>query len=776
MRIILKIAKAELRNLFYSPVAWIIMVVFFVVSGMQFATPLKDMARMQELAMENMVGFGGFSKNDGLTRTLFATTLSQVLSYLYLFIPLLTMGAISRDVHSGSIKLLYSSPVRTREIVLGKYLALVMFNVVLLSAVALMLLTGIFSIVDVEYKIYLSVMLGLFLLSCTYTAIGLFISCLTNYQIVAAIVTFMLFVVLGLVGLVWQQYDFIRDLTYFLSLSGRVNSMIAGLISTRDVIYFLLIIVLFVGFSIIKLKSTQESKNWTVPFARNLLLFIAVLVLGYFSSRPGFVGYYDVTLHKKNTIDSATQEVLKELDGSKLTATLYVNFLDKSYLKFGKPDARNAYVWGFWEKYLRFYPNIELKYEYFYWVDEYNKDVFREYPPGKSLEEIVAIKAKMYNVDFKRFKKPEVVKNLIDFSNEPSKTLIELEYKGKKKILRTFQDKKTFWPGQSAVAASIRRLVRDTIPQIVYTTGHYERSPYRFGEREYGTHSSMKQYEDAYINLGINLDTVFLAKNDIPSAATVLVVADPKSAYAQTEQQKILDYVKKGGNALFFAEPGKQHVINPILNKLGVNIENGIMIKSMSKTSPVSFEQELNDAGNYLAKEKHMQYFQKYNLPGAGTLFSGSAELTYQAIDGFTIEPIMEVFGDTSVWIENEHYVVDSATATFSKDAGDIQKDKYIVGIKLTRKINGKEQRIIVAADADFMSRVNQNGFVLRHGLHSWLVNNEYPVYENFTIPTDIFLKIGKNQAKVVWNTVVYVVPALLVLMGMLLLIRRSRK
>ncbi|MGN6417990.1 MAG: ABC transporter permease, partial [Pseudobacter sp.] len=281
MRLILKIARAELRTLFYSPIAWVVIIVFFVITGVLFVDPLVEISRVQEVAMENSPFYEG--NIYGYTLTLFTGTFDAILSYLYLFIPFLTMGAISRELNNGTIKFLYSSPVRIRELVLGKYLGLLFFNGFLLAAIAILLITGMFSIQHVEYKVYLSAFLGIFLLSSTYTAIGLFISSLTSYQLVAGLVTFMVFILLSFISNFGQQYDFVRDLTWFLSLPNRVDRLITGLITSRDILYFLLIIIMFLGFSIVKLKSTQESKKKTVLYFRYLVILTVILGLGYFS-------------------------------------------------------------------------------------------------------------------------------------------------------------------------------------------------------------------------------------------------------------------------------------------------------------------------------------------------------------------------------------------------------------------------------------------------------------------------------------------------------------
>ncbi len=113
--------------------------------------------------------------------------------YIFIFVPLLTMGTINRRSRRVLMKLLASSPVRITEIVLGKYFGLIFFNLVLILPVGLILLTSYCSIHDAEPFLYLSMLLGLTLYSSCLMAIGLFVSSITSYQIVAGIATFLLF-------------------------------------------------------------------------------------------------------------------------------------------------------------------------------------------------------------------------------------------------------------------------------------------------------------------------------------------------------------------------------------------------------------------------------------------------------------------------------------------------------------------------------------------------------------------------------------------------------
>lgn len=313
MKIIFKIARAELRTLFYSPIAWLVIILFYATGAALFSYSMEGLSTYQEVMLDLQPDWFGFSNGAGN----FITTaiLNKTSEYIFLFIPLLTMGVINRELSNGTIKLLYSSPIRTREIVLGKYLGLVLFSFILLLIFIILLLLLYVNIQNGEYELYFAILLGLFLLMNTYFAIGLFISCLTTYQIVAAVITFTVFFILSAISGLWQQYDLIRDITWLLSMAGRSEMMLYGLITSRDVLYFILIIALFIGFAMIRLRSTQESRKWTVAASRYGALLLIVIILGYVSSRPGYIAYADLTNNKTNTLHPATQEVLKQLDG-----------------------------------------------------------------------------------------------------------------------------------------------------------------------------------------------------------------------------------------------------------------------------------------------------------------------------------------------------------------------------------------------------------------------------------------------------------------------------
>ena len=117
MKLILNIAKNELKMLFCSPIAWFILIIFAFQSGFTFSTLFNE----QVQAMD--AGDSLFALSSKIYTSGYQGFLSKVLGYLYLYFPILTMGIMSREFANGSVKLLYASPIKNIHIVLGKYLA-----------------------------------------------------------------------------------------------------------------------------------------------------------------------------------------------------------------------------------------------------------------------------------------------------------------------------------------------------------------------------------------------------------------------------------------------------------------------------------------------------------------------------------------------------------------------------------------------------------------------------------------------------------------------------
>ncbi len=323
MKQILRIAKTELQVLFYSPVAWFILIIFAFQSGLFYFQYLSGYADMMEYRGAISDGtFGLFVEQRGNP-----TFLLKVMSYLFYFIPLLTMGVISRELSSGSIKLLYSSPVTNTQIVLGKFFSIVAYALVMVGVLFMYVVHASFIIDNFDWTFLPVSLLGIFLLICAYGAVGVYMSSLTSYQMVAALGTLVVLTLFNYVGDFWQTIEFVREITYWLGMNGRAESFITGILCSEDVLYFIVVISLFLSLTIFRLMNKREKKSKLRVCTLYMTLFAVVISVAYLSSRPSLMAYWDATRFERNTLTVGSQEVVEGLEGD-IEVVTYVNIYD----------------------------------------------------------------------------------------------------------------------------------------------------------------------------------------------------------------------------------------------------------------------------------------------------------------------------------------------------------------------------------------------------------------------------------------------------------------
>ena len=774
MKMIFKIAKTELRNLFYSPVAWFLAIAFMIQSAVFYTKALYSSAKWQDLLLRNNPKFRDFGPVSMTLRVFLNPDgiFVNALQNLYLFVPLLSMGLISREINSGTIKLLYSSPVKLRQIVLGKYLSVMIYNLLLMLIMGIFMVSGAFNIHAVDYGLLLAASLGFYLLICAYSAIGLFMSSLTVYQIVSAIGSFVIIFILSRIGGLWQKVDFVRDLTYFLSISGRTNKMLMGLITTRDIIYFVVVIYMFLAFTLLRLGGARESRPWYLKAGRYLAVIVSALLVGYACSRPLFTLYWDTTATKTNTIHPRTQQIIKELGKDPLEVTLYTNLLGAGVSK-GFPENRNTYLSEVWDPYVRFKPDIHFRYVNYYDYDSsIDAGAMRRMLPHKTTRQMAEQMADGYDEKFSLFQSPEVVRKKVNLLSENLRLVMQLKYKGRTTFLRTFDDN-IFWPAETQVVAALSRLEQARLPKILFVTGELERNIYKKGEREYSFHSIAIENRFALINLGFDSDTLSLDSREIPSDVTALVLADPKIVLSAAAKAKIERYLDNGGNMLILGEPGKQYVLNPLLHQLGAQLMDGTLIEPSKDEMPHMILPYVTPVAGDLAEEKALLDMKKSG-DSVKILMAGATGIAYDTHGPYTVSPLLMTVGQRA-WLKAGKLVTDSAPPVFSPQEGDIT-GSFPTALALTRQVNHRQQRIVICSDADFMSNLRNGGGFFSRALYSWLDEGKFPIYTPRAAAEDNRLSItsaGVDRLKI---ASVWILPGITLLLGSILLIRRKRK
>lgn len=772
MKTVFKIAKTELRTLFYSPIAWFLLIVFLVQCGLTYFAKLDGYLRIQEV--------GGGRADTVLHSLTFKVFVSQngvfssVMEKLYFYIPLLTMGLISRETSSGTIRLLYSSPVKVWQVVLGKYFSMMAYSLLMIAGLAIFLFAARFHILMVDGGLLASAALGFYLLLCAYAAIGLFMSCLTTYQVVAAVATFITIGLLSMIGNLWQGIDFVRDITYFLSLQGRTQHMERGLIGSKDIIYFGVIIYLFVGMSILKLKSGMESRSAAVKTGRYVFVIVSGLCIGYVTARPQLAVYHDATVNKTNTLTPRSQNIIKELGDAPLEITAYNNLLGK-YAFLGMPEQNNR-LKDVWEPYMRFKPDIELNYVNYY--DSSYDDathMFEGDYKGKTLDQLAERVSKARGYDLSMFLKPAEIRKRIDLKPELNRYVMQLKYKDRTTWLRVYDDQVLF-PEETEVAAAFKRLLQAKLPRIAFITGHLERAPYKTGDRDYKMVAAEKTFRFALINQGFDTDTLDLVHNDIPAGLTALVLADPKMALDSNAIRKLRRYLDEGGNLLVAGEPGKQPVLNPLLGTLGVQLMDGMVVQPTPQFSPDLVQTTITPAAAAFTHSLQLQLDD--SLP---VVMNGAAAISYSSSNGFHVTPLL-LNNPGKTWLRKTPLVTDSAAISYQPELGD-QQGTLPLAIGMERNINGRRQRIVICGDADFMSNtelgrynIKSANFYFNTALFSWLSNGEFPVDTSRPKDQDNRIRIDSGQLALLRILLAWVIPGIILVFAAILLIRRKRK
>jgi len=763
MKKIIQIARLELSLLFYSPIAWLLLLVLFVQMSLGFTAALPNIQRASALSF--------------LTSYLFTDPnqvgiLSRILNDLYLYIPLITMGIISRETSSGSIKLLYSSPVKLTEVVYGKFAAMLAYNLVIIGVISLFVITGAWFIPHFDYPHILVALFAAFLLLNAYAAIGIFVSSLTTYQAVAAISTFVVLAFMNYIGTVGQGIDFVRDLTHSLSMPSRAERMIAGLLNTRDVIYYLVISGMFLAFTITKLEMERRAKSVIQQAGRYMLITLIGLSIAYITSRQPMIGYYDATDTKVNTLTKASQDLLKKMGDGPIEVTEYINGMDDSYNK-AKPNQRIEDI-ARWEPYLRFKPNINLKWVYYY---DSIPGLTEQLVKGKStFNNFVLFMTNIQKLELRNFLSPEEIHKQINLQVEGARVVMQLKYQGKNTFLRTFPaPDNAFWPKEAETGASLKRMIVNP-PKIVFATDGYQRSMDKVGDRDYKSLLNTKTLRGSLINQGFDVDSVSLENGEIPTGISALIIADPRKAFGPIALSKLRQYLAEGGNALIAGEPGKQTVINPLLDSLGVKMLDGTLVQrskdySYGLVAPVL-------AAGAVAMDPGLQPFYAARFPVS---MPDAAALSYDEKGTFDIHPLLITDGQTS-WLKKGKFTLDSAALTLEPGNGD-EQGSFSTALMLTRPVKNREQRIIVSGDADFFSNAEltrnnmqtlNSGFAL--SIFRWFSYGEFPIDTSRPAPKDNISTLTKGSVKTLQILYYGVIPGTLFLLGLIILIRRKRK
>lgn len=250
MRVFFILLGKELRQIFLSPLAYVVLVLFMLVHGISFYAALSALTRA--------------TLSTSIVHWMFGTPWFYF--FYFAIFPLITMRLLAEERKLGTLETMLTAPVRASQLILSKYAAAVIFYLVLwLPSLANLAIFQFISEGAAEVpkgpligSLSIIVLIGLF-----YLALGLFASALVRNQIVAAILSLSLILVHFLVGLVAvklssQRMLDLSDFFIYFATVEHIELFTSGLIDTRPVVYYLSLAAFFLALT----HQVVEFRRW----------------------------------------------------------------------------------------------------------------------------------------------------------------------------------------------------------------------------------------------------------------------------------------------------------------------------------------------------------------------------------------------------------------------------------------------------------------------------------------------------------------------------------
>jgi ABC-2 type transport system permease protein len=231
----LVISRREIRTYFNSPVAYIVVTVFTIITGYLFFT---------QLFLEKQADMRGFF---------------GIMPLLFMFmIPAITMRLLADEKGSGTLEMLITMPVRDWEVVVGKFLAAMTLLATALGLTLVFALT-VWKLGPLDRGPTIGGYIGLLLMGGAYVSIGLMTSSFTRNSIIAFIAAFAISFALYLFGRLTQFVPpALQPILAFLSIESHFENIGRGVIDSRDVIYYLSV----TGTCLLVATTSLESRRW----------------------------------------------------------------------------------------------------------------------------------------------------------------------------------------------------------------------------------------------------------------------------------------------------------------------------------------------------------------------------------------------------------------------------------------------------------------------------------------------------------------------------------
>ncbi len=254
MRNVWVIAKKDLGSFFNSPIFYIVATVFLIIYSFIFFNILNFFS-FQSFQAGQLQAMG---MNLNLNEMVIEPSLQNMSVILLMIIPIITMRSFADEKKMKTFRLLLSSPIHLREIILGKFLScmIVVAVMILISSYSVGFL---FLLGEPETGPVVTGYLGILLMAGCFVSVGIFASSLTENQIIAAVLTFGFSLFMWVIGWGAQAAGSTTgQILQYLSIVDHLEHFLKGMVDTSDLVYYLS----FILFNLFLCHRVLDSNRW----------------------------------------------------------------------------------------------------------------------------------------------------------------------------------------------------------------------------------------------------------------------------------------------------------------------------------------------------------------------------------------------------------------------------------------------------------------------------------------------------------------------------------
>jgi ABC-type uncharacterized transport system involved in gliding motility auxiliary subunit len=326
---------------------------------------------------------------------------------------------------------------------------------------------------------------------------------------------------------------------------------------------------------------------------------------------------------------------------------------------------------------------------------------------------------------------------------------LRLTYQGRSENLRTVTEE--------ALSNTIQRLIQQRDHWISILEGHGER---RFSGR---ANHDLGGFGEELQRKGYHIQPLDLAGSvDIPHNTAVLVIAGPQVDYRTDEVTRISSYIREGGNLLWLLDPGSLHGLDEIMNQLGLSLLPGTVVDANAATLGLE-----SPAMALVPRYPDHPVTRDFELV---TLYPYAAALEYAEAGPWKTTPLLNTLSRS--W--NETGLLQGEierTEEQGEHAGPLT-----IGVALEREIEGRQQRILVIGDGDFLSNSflgNSGNLDLGLNIFRWMSGDDKLLNIPARTAPDRNLELSLTAGVVISLGFLFALPLLFLGAGLLIWWRR---